>query len=101
MHRENPSSTCDLVLMRNQNKEKLIPIVLFNQREIRGQIIFISRFTLPCKTFTLPVKPDKSSYLKKQYFSHDVTVCIQFLMTIPHMFLLQLLILEVHLKVLD
>ncbi len=51
-----------VLVLKNQNKDKVIPIVLFNY--IRGQIMTISRFTTPYKAITLLVKPDKSSFDK-------------------------------------
>ncbi len=56
-----PMSSFVLVL-RNQNKAKFTPSVLFNQRQIQRQIMVISRFTVPFKACSLPVKPDKRSF---------------------------------------
>ncbi len=50
------------LVLRNQNEEKLISIVLFKDK---------SGDTMSCKAFTLPGKPEE-----KQYFGYDIYVCV-------------------------
>ncbi len=66
--------SCFVLVLRNTKKEKLILIVLFNQRQIREQII--SRFTLPTQRLS-PFKSNQiNQVLKKQYFGHNMPVCV-------------------------
>ena len=94
------TSASFVLVLKNHNMEKLIPIVLLSVKlsQIRGQIIIISRFTVPCKAFRLsPFQSNQINQVLKQYFGYDMPFCVCIQFTTAHRILLHLSTKDVYL----
>ena len=66
-----------VLVLSNQNKERLIPIVLFNKRQIRAGTNH-GHFKIRCalQGFRPSVKQDKSSFEEPVWWSWHACVCV-------------------------
>ncbi len=64
-----------LKLMRVVFWDKLVFFIWPYQRQMQGQIIFISKFTVPYKVFSPFPSNQINISLKNKYFNQDMPVC--------------------------